>query len=175
VPDIGETLARSRAAGFEPVGVRLDNQNWKEAFLHPKDAFGIVIQVAQQSGSAPALPSPPQLPQPGPECAFALVEHYVGDLGAAIALFRDVLDGELVREHDAHSEPIAAELTWPNGARLRLLEERAADRGNGQPDRTGRLGALRFRRQNGAAFTAGDLERAGRLAGRLGVPLELGP
>ncbi len=52
VPDIAKTLARIRATGIEPVGVRLDNANWKEAFLHPKEAFGIVIQVAQQAGAA---------------------------------------------------------------------------------------------------------------------------
>ena len=55
VTDIGDTLARIRAHGIEPVGVNLDNPDWKEAFLHPRDAHGIVIQVAQQ-GRTPRSP-----------------------------------------------------------------------------------------------------------------------
>ena len=39
-----------RALGIEPVGVNLGNPNWREAFLHPRNAHGIVIQVAQQAG-----------------------------------------------------------------------------------------------------------------------------
>ena len=211
VPDITQTLARIRGTGVEPVGVRLDHPTWKEAFLHPKDAFGIVIQVAQQNGKPPALTPPAELPAPGPSCEFALVEHYVGDLAAAITLFRDVLDGELVRVHEtagaeraaaaAEGRPLAAaELTWPNGTRLRLLEEPRSAEASGpaapgrpsahspvapasqkagrprprEADRSGRLGALRFERANGAAFTPADLERAEHLAARLGVPLELG-
>ena len=211
VPDITETLARIRATGVEPVGVRLDHPTWKEAFLHPKDAFGIVIQVAQQEGKPPALPPPAELPAPGAPCEFALVEHYVGDLAAAVTLFRDVLDGEVIRMHQATGAEVApaaanghaisaAELTWPNRARLRLVEERrnteAGERDvpgrtsaysaapadwqkAGRPrrpdaDRSGRLGALCFVRANGAAFTPADLKRAERLAASLGVPLEVG-
>ena len=37
VSDIEATLARVRALGIEPVGVNLDNPNWKEAFLHPRE------------------------------------------------------------------------------------------------------------------------------------------
>ena len=54
VSDIRATLARIRALGIEPVGVSLDHPAWQEAFLHPRDAYGIVIQVAQQAGSPPA-------------------------------------------------------------------------------------------------------------------------
>src|SRR6202161_1763658 len=53
VTDIEDTLARIRASGIEPVGVNLATPDWKEAFLHPRDAHGIVIQVAQQ-GSPPS-------------------------------------------------------------------------------------------------------------------------
>ena len=57
VSDIEEALARTRAFGIEPVGVSLDNPRWKEAFLHPRQAHGIVIQLAQQEGS-PVSPPP---------------------------------------------------------------------------------------------------------------------
>ena len=64
VTDIEATLARIRALGIEPVQVNLSNPNWKEAFLHPRSAHGIVIQVAQQ-GSSPRVAPPRELPEPG--------------------------------------------------------------------------------------------------------------
>ena len=65
VSDIEQTLARLRALGLEPTGVNLDHPNWKEAFLHPRSAHGIVVQVAQQAGE-PRTPAPRELPEPGP-------------------------------------------------------------------------------------------------------------
>ena len=63
VSDIEATLARIRALGLEPVGVNLSNPYWKEAFLHPRSAHGIVIQVAQQAGSLRVAP-PRNFPSP---------------------------------------------------------------------------------------------------------------
>src|SRR5256885_620026 len=53
VSDIEATLAKVRALGIEPVGVNLASSYWKEAFLHPRDVHGIVIQVAWPPGKAP--------------------------------------------------------------------------------------------------------------------------
>src|SRR5580698_5715036 len=94
VTDIEGTLARIKASGIEPVGVNLANPDWKEAFLHPRDAHGIVIQVAQQ-GSTPSSEPPRELPEPGPPARLDLIEQHVGDLDGAVRLFRDVLDGQL--------------------------------------------------------------------------------
>jgi methylmalonyl-CoA/ethylmalonyl-CoA epimerase len=160
VTDIERTLARIRAFGIEPIGVNLDNPNWKEAFLHPRNAHGIVIQVAQQAG-APRTPAPRELPEPGPAARFDLVEHHVGDLEGATRLFREILDGQL----DA-ADAQAAELTWPGGNRIRLVHEDGLPRG-------GALHHIRFTRAEGA-FTAQDGERAAMLAKRLGVTVELG-
>ena len=44
VTDIEDALARIRASGIEPIGVNLANPAWREAFLHPRNAHGIVIQ-----------------------------------------------------------------------------------------------------------------------------------
>lgn len=164
VPDINETLSRIRALGIEPVQVSLANPAWKEAFLHPKDAHGIVIQVAEQSGPPPRLPAPAQLPEPGPPAAFALVEHYVGDLDDAVRLYAGVLDGEVVSS-PANREASGAEVAWDNGARLRLAAP-AAGTGGG-------LGPLTFVR-DGEGFSAAEGSRAAHLARRLAVSLELG-
>src|SRR5215469_12380636 len=154
VGDIEGALARIRASGIEPVGVNLANPGWKEAFLHPRDAHGIVIQVAQQA-SSPRQSSPPrELPEPGPPARFDLIEHHVSDLAGAVRLFRHVLDGQLEM---ADSE--TAELTWPGGKRIKLVREDSLPLG-------GALHHIRFARAAGT-FAAHDRARADLLAKRL--------
>ena len=149
-----------RALGIEPVGVNLDNPNWQEAFLHPRNAHGIVIQVAQQAGEPRADTPPAGLPAPGAPTSFGLIEHHVGDLAGATRLFTEALGGRL---EDAGDD--AAELTWPGGKRIRLVREDGLPLG-------GLLHHVRFTRADGA-FSAQDRQRAGLLAKRLGLTVEL--
>ena len=159
VSDIETALARIKAAGIDPVGVNLANPGWKEAFLHPRAAHGIVIQVAQQDGSPTSAP-PRELPAPGPPTRLDLIEHHVSDLDGAVRLFRDVLDGRL-EAADAGT----AELTWPGGKRIKLVREDGLPLG-------GALHHVRFTRVTGA-FSTKDRERAGLLARQLGLTMEL--
>jgi methylmalonyl-CoA/ethylmalonyl-CoA epimerase len=159
VTDIRATLAGIRALGVEPVGVSLDNPHWKEAFLHPRSAHGIVIQVAQQAGS-PVAEAPRDLPEPGPPACFDLIEHHVGDLAGATRLFTEALGGRLEAADDG-----AVELTWPGGKRIRLVREEGLPLG-------GSLHHVRFTCADGT-FGAQDRERAGLLAKRLGLAVEL--
>ena len=161
VSDIEATVGRIRALGIEPVGVKLDNPSWKEAFLHPRSAHGIVIQVAQQGGPAPlSAPPPRDLPDPGPATRLDLIEHHVGNLDAAVRLFRDVLDGQLAADGAG-----TAELTWPGGRRIRLVREDGLPHG-------GALHHIRFARAQGT-FSERDRDRAGPLARRLGLTVDL--
>ena len=160
VTDIGATLARIRAFGIEPVGVSLADPNWREAFLHPRSAHGIVIQVAEQNGSPPTAPPPREPAEPGPPSRLDLIEHHVSDLDGATRLFRDVLGGQL----DAASAG-AAELTWDGDRRIRLLRRDGLPLG-------GALHHIRFSRVSGA-FSDEERDRAQLLAKRLGVTLEL--
>ena len=171
VPDINATLSRLRAIAVEPVQVHLQSPTWKEAFLHPKDAYGIVVQVAEQSGKPPELAPPAQLPAAGVPSAFSLVEHRVGDMDGALRLFAEALDGEVVRRQDTVDAAIV-ELTWDNGARLRLVQPTLAG-GRAPADRVDGLEYLRFAR-DGAPFSPAERSRAADLARRLGVPLQLG-
>jgi methylmalonyl-CoA/ethylmalonyl-CoA epimerase len=159
VSDIEAALARLAAFGIEPIGVNLANPDWKEAFLHPRSAHGIVIQVAQQASSPQSAP-PRELPEPGPPARFDLIEHHVGDLDRAVRLFRDVLDGQ-----PGAAGAGTAELTWPGGKRIRLVRRDGLPLG-------GALHHVRFTRAAGA-FTAQDHERTGLLAKRLGLAVEL--
>jgi methylmalonyl-CoA/ethylmalonyl-CoA epimerase len=163
VPDIDGALARIRAFGIEPVGVNLANPEWREAFLHPRAAHGIVIQVAEQHGLPPAPPPPRELAEPGPPARFDLIEHHVSDVDRAVRLFADVLGGQL----DAGSAGAAGgtELTWPGGKRVRLVRRDGLPLG-------GALHHVRFTRASGA-FSAQERDRARLLAKRLGLTLEL--
>lgn len=163
VPDLEQTLERVRAVGIEPVQVNLDNANWKEAFLHPKTAFGIVVQVAQQAVEPVAAP-PSDLPEPGPATTLTVVEHYVDDLAGAVALFGDALSGERVDDADGNDDTVT--LQWPNGARLRLVRAAA-------PTRAGRaLHFLEFARAD-SDFTEAERDEIRALADRLGVSVRL--
>ena len=159
VSDIEDTLARVRAHGIEPVGVNLDNANWKEAFLHPRDVHGIVIQVAEEESPSRSAP-PAELGQPGAPSRLDLIEHRVGDLDRAVRLFRDVLEGQL-EQADAGR----AELTWAGGSRVRLVREEGLRL-------DGALHHVRFSREAGS-FSAAERERAGELAKQLGMTLDL--
>ncbi|MGI9009118.1 MAG: hypothetical protein ACR2FU_23520 [Streptosporangiaceae bacterium] len=157
VPDIGATLDAVRAAGIEPVGVNLASQNWKEAFIHPKDAQGIVVQIAQQSGPPPPHPAPGDLPDPGRASVFAVAELVVTDQIRADELYRIILGG---RSADPGPPDVRdTELTWPNGARLRLAQ------------RSGANGLSRLLFTGTPACTAAERERAAGLAARLRSPL----
>lgn len=160
VTDIGAALARIKASGVEPVGVNLASPGWREAFLHPRDAYGIVIQVAQQDGSPPPSSPPRELTEHGEPSRFDLIEYHVSDLDGAVRLFRDVLEGRV----DVAGAG-TAELTWPGGRRIRLTREDGLPLGGG-------LHHVRFARA-ASPFSAGDRERAGLLARRLGLTVEL--
>jgi len=169
VPAIKVTLGKAAALGLEPVGVRLQNPVWKEAFLRPRDAFGTVVQVAEQAGTPVASSPPAGLGEPGPSCELSVIEQRVADIDGATRLFREVLDGKVVSRQDAEGDAVA-ELIWPNGARLRLVQP-AADREGGLRLAEG-VTDVQFSRDDGA-FGAADLDAAAVLARRLGVSLRL--
>ncbi len=170
VPDIRATLSRIRAAEIEPVQVNVASPTWKEAFLHPKDAYGIVVQVAQPSGPPPELAPPVELPASGPPSDFALVEHQVADMRGAVRLFADALEGEVVSQQET-AQASVVDLSWINGARLRLVQPVPAS--SGATLRPEGLCGLRFTR-DGTQFTAADRSQAADLARRLGIPVQLG-
>ncbi len=63
VPSLADTCARAEAAGYDVIGRDTSDPEWREAFLHPKQALGIVVQLAQP-GASDGAPSP-STPPPG--------------------------------------------------------------------------------------------------------------
>lgn len=51
VPSLSEAAERARRAGYEVVGYDDSHPGWKECFLHPKQAQGIVVQLAESAGA----------------------------------------------------------------------------------------------------------------------------
>lgn len=47
VTDLPSAIPRLTSAGYEPVDVNIAHAMWKEAFLHPRDTSGVLIQLAQ--------------------------------------------------------------------------------------------------------------------------------
>jgi methylmalonyl-CoA/ethylmalonyl-CoA epimerase len=68
VPSLERACERAEARGYAIVGFNAEDPHWREAFLHPKQALGIVVQLAEmrppQDGGEPELHWP--LPE-GPE------------------------------------------------------------------------------------------------------------
>jgi methylmalonyl-CoA/ethylmalonyl-CoA epimerase len=118
VPDLADAIARSEAAGYRPVNVNLDDPDWKEAFLYPKDAPGVVVQLAQSSTEW-SSPAPPGIPAPVHDSTASLdrVVHAVASLDEGLALFADLLGGGEVDRGDTW-----VELGWASPGRLRLVE-----------------------------------------------------
>ncbi|MCB0989410.1 MAG: VOC family protein [Acidimicrobiales bacterium] len=183
VADLDEAIATARGAGYQVVGENRENEDWQEAFLHPKSSHGIVIQLAYQGSNADGVPGAvdPEVHPAGRSRATAALErivHLVADLGSATTMFVDVLGGAVV---DEGSETLGEyrELAWPGPARLRLVRptERSAVEWMG--GRTGRLHHLRFSQTTGIdvvhSVTTPDGLRTVRPEDNNGVRLVLAP
>ncbi len=62
VADIGSAIEQARRSGWEPIGIDLSDPEWMEAFLHPKQATGVVVQLAQAPGGGWTSPPPDDYP-----------------------------------------------------------------------------------------------------------------
>jgi catechol 2,3-dioxygenase-like lactoylglutathione lyase family enzyme len=138
VPDLAVMLGRVEAAGYHPVNVNVSDPTWKEAFLHPREAHGTVVQLAEAHEDLPDLSrfvehvrangphaNPqwwPDLPVAGARAArLRRVVLSVPSVAAASGLFVTLLEGRTADSGEGWTE-----LVWPTGARLRL-EERPHD------------------------------------------------
>ncbi len=146
VPDLEAAIAATEAAGFPLVGVNLDDPRWMEAFVHPKAACGIVVQLAQSDGEWEHEPRPDDLPMPRTDRPARLdhVAHAVSDPGRARQLFQDLLGGVPLADEDDGGRAWV-DLGWSSGGVVRLLTPIAAGPlRDWIGDRPGRLHHLAF-------------------------------
>ena len=59
VPDIQLALERVLAAGYHPAGTYLEQPEWRETFLHPRETGGVLVQLAQAAPGVPGLLTQP--------------------------------------------------------------------------------------------------------------------
>src|SRR4051812_6506804 len=148
VADIVAALELVEGAGYRPVSVNLSDPQWKEAFIHPKDAPGIVVQLAQSAGGDDWMSPPPEdfpTPRTATPANLVHVAHAVASLNEGLSLFRDLLGGqEIARSEDEAARWV--DLAWPGPGRIRLLQPTSP----GSPlaawigERKGRVHHLRF-------------------------------
>ena len=160
VGDIVEAIGMAEEAGYRPVGVNLDDPWWKEAFLHPKDAPGVVVQLAQsdEGGDWGDDPTPDWFPAARtPEAATLVhVAHAVADLDEGRRLFVDLLAG--VVDAEGRSDDAAwLDLVWPGPGRIRLITGPAVAAWIG--DRPGRVHHLAFATDDPSAVHAASRVR----------------
>jgi methylmalonyl-CoA/ethylmalonyl-CoA epimerase len=128
VPDLAVALDAVRDAGFDPVGVDLRDPEWKEAFIHPKQATGVVVQLAQALvdwTNPPPEGYPTERRQkkngdgPITQASLLRVTHAVADLSAGVDLFSGLLGGHVVDRGTGPGEQWI-DLRWdgPLGVRL---------------------------------------------------------
>lgn len=122
VPDLRQACERAAARGYAIVGYRDDNPAWKEAFLHPKQALGIVAQLAESalgggSSSLPPWTPPPAPPDPPPPVEVLGLRMRARSRERARTQWAEILQGQ---------EEVAPDGTltyrWPRSP-LRLVVE----------------------------------------------------
>lgn len=168
VPDIRATLDRVAALDIKPVQVDLNHADWKEAFLPARSAHGLVIQIAEQAGPPDSSGPPAALVVSEVPSTFALVEHHVSDIDAALQLFTMALGGRVA---ESTALPGYADVTWPNGACVRLIRFPRPDSPGSKM--SGAIHHLEFSRNHGHEFTTGEADQVSLLAMQLGVPILL--
>ena len=137
VQDLAATLTCAESLGLTPVGVNLDNPEWREAFLLPAQAHGTVVQLAQTQehwSMAEILTSVevdgpratphwwPNPPDRGPDHVTAT--HIVlgsPERDTTVAFFTELLGGEPV-DHDG----AGTDLRWPGGSVIRVEDHAVA-------------------------------------------------
>ena len=129
VADLAEAIEQARLSGWEPIGIDLSQPEWMEAFIHPKQATGVVVQLAQ-APAAWGSPAPDDYPTErrqhedgsGPVAPSSLlrVTHVVADMALATSLFLDLLAGAIVDEGSRGGHRWV-DLTWGGPLDIRLV------------------------------------------------------
>ncbi len=132
VDDLEATLERVGASGYRAVGVDLRDPEWKEAFLHPREAHGTVVQLAEAHHEFPSRQELlahvhehgpnghprwwPDPPDPGNRRGFLRrVVIATPSLAATLGFFAGLLGGREVAAGEGW-----VELGWPGDGRVRL-------------------------------------------------------
>ncbi len=56
VDDVKSTIAAAENMGLEVVGIDLERPFWRQAYLHPRDSLGVLVQIVQSDAPFPQDP-----------------------------------------------------------------------------------------------------------------------
>ena len=149
VGDFDRALDAVGAAGYDVVSVNRSDPDWHEAFLHPKQSHGIVIQLAYhrahvENGVEIPWANDTQLPPSlrGKPPRLAEVQHLVADLESAVKLFAGPLAMDV---QERSSDPTGDHVVVSDGPlRLKLTQPSEPSWQHWLGSRPGRLLHLRF-------------------------------
>ena len=98
VPSLDDACTRAEAAGYDVIGRDTSDSEWREAFLHPKQALGIVVQFAEpgpaDEASTPPTP-PPAVTAPPPPVTLRGLRMRCQSRERAVTQWKTVLQGEM--------------------------------------------------------------------------------
>ena len=150
VPDLASAIDQATSAGFDPIGIDFSDPEWMEAFIHPKQATGVVVQLAE-------APSPWSSPPPdgfptgrrqrhdGADAvnpaSVRRVVHAVADLEVATSLFVGLLGGRRAAQGEGDGYQWS-DLEWGGPLALRLVAPTTPTSPDG-PGAPGLAGGLR--------------------------------
>jgi catechol 2,3-dioxygenase-like lactoylglutathione lyase family enzyme len=130
VPDLEQALATATEAGYRPIGIDVSDPEWMEAFIHPHQATGIVVQMAE-AGEEWTSPAPDDFPathrrrhedgEPVSPASLLWVVHAVASLDEARALFVGVLGGQVVAQGPDGFGHLTVDVSWGGPLSLRLV------------------------------------------------------
>jgi methylmalonyl-CoA/ethylmalonyl-CoA epimerase len=116
VPGLRAACGRAEAWGYRVVGYDDSNPAWAVAYLHPKEALGIVVQLAESSVAGPRRPwtPPPGPPNPPPPVTIVGLRMRARAPERARIQWGEVLGGETATDPDG-----ALVCRWP-GSPMRI-------------------------------------------------------
>ena len=128
VPSLRGACERAESLGYQIVGYDDSSEHWREAFLHPKQAMGIVVQMVEhvphdhEDGGPPGWDDPPAQPaDPPPPVTVVGVRMRTADRDRAVRQWGELLEGQL------SETPRELCFGWPqSGMRVAVTLEPAA-------------------------------------------------
>jgi catechol 2,3-dioxygenase-like lactoylglutathione lyase family enzyme len=103
VPSLDEACERARVRGYDIVGYDDSYDDWKTAFLHPKQALGIVVQFAQtwDDGGPTGWTPPATVERPPAPVTVVGLRMRVSDAERAREQWEGILQATRVSGDDA--------------------------------------------------------------------------
>jgi methylmalonyl-CoA/ethylmalonyl-CoA epimerase len=128
VPTLQQACDRAVAHGYRIVGFDDSDPGWAEAFLHPKEALGIVVQIVESrtpAGARQPWPAPAGPPSPPPPVTLVGLRLRARSVERADTQWRLILQG--VRHADTGG---ALVYRWPGSPmRIAIDVDPTADEG----------------------------------------------